>query len=111
MNWHDAFDRDIRPTWWGNHLPMQAVRVTFVPDQDEPWVEVWHRDSAHALSEADVKYPYTDIGRPAAPTDAEWYALLGTVEVHLFSGGYESHSTGGRTGEAQDWARRYGWES
>jgi hypothetical protein len=106
---HDAFDRDIRPTWW-THLPLHAVRVTFVPDHDEPWVDVWHRDKGHALSEDEIRYPYTDINRPTAPTDAEWYALLGTVEVHLFSGGYESHPTGGRTGEATDWARRYGWE-
>lgn len=95
-----------------------VVRVTFydLPGMTEPSVELWYKIEAPLceLGE-DASYGYASFNppsqyRPDGLTDAEWLSLAGSVEnTHLFSAGQEHHPGNGRSAEAAEWARRYGW--
>jgi len=97
-----------------------VVRVTFydLPGMTEPSVELWYKTDAPLceLGEAETSYGYVSINppsqyRPEGITDAEWFALAKKTseEPHLFSAGREYHPGNGRSAEAAEWARRYGW--
>lgn len=64
-----------------------AVRITYIDDLP-PWVQIWQCDD----SRDPPVYPLTDIMRPSAPTQEEWWEMLRRAESYVFASSDSSES-------------------